>query len=515
MPFKKADPSLLQFARKVRIVPEGDGASLLDGQSKICNWLWNRLKDEVEARRAALAKLSADGNTDPGRVKQLLSEIYSEVGLRNLVPQLKDKHHFLKSVFSSPLKNVALRMARSIAAHRKTKSGARTGPAAGWITYKAWAKEWMSLEYDERNKGWSVAQFGWLSLSFGTNLNGERLAVRMKMINPPKGIARARTCRIVREGTDRYYAVFTFRSKKKDRQREANAVYIDPNHKNFGYALDMQGRAFEIDNLELKQSERMLDKLKSRRDRCVKKSLWVDTVRADGTVSTHWRPSRKWHSFNAAILRLQSKVRDQKKHFMYSLANALCQQYDVIGIGDYVPANADHGKGKVYNRAVRNRTLHGAFKGVLSWVAARSGKKSAVLDESGTTRTCHVCGHVVEGGIHPSIREWDCPNCRAHHIRDENACQNGLQRLLAPASGVVVNLQLPCSGPVPVSVRCDWRFHPQGWQEIPRGSANVNSMHPSENRRRTRHAQAWRVRGDDHVSRSRQSGPPSAALRFD
>jgi putative transposase len=431
-----------------------------------------------------------------------------------VVPQLKGKHNFLKSVFSSPLKNVALRMARAIAAHRKSRNGTRPGPAAGWITYKAWAREWMSLEYDEPNKGWSVAEFGWLTLSFGTNGQGKRMSVRMKMIDPPKGIARARTCRIVREGKDRYFAVFTFCRKKKDQKRQANAVYIDPNHKNFGYALDTHGHATEIDNLELKQSERMLDKLASLRDRCTKKSLGVDTVRADGTVSTRWRPSRRWHRFNAALVRLQAKVRDQKKHFMYSLANRLCRQYDIIGIGNYVPANADHGKGTAYNRAVRNRTLHGSFKDIVSWVATRSGRKAAVLDEAGTTRTCHVCDHVVAGGIHPRIRQWECPSCGTHHLRDENACQNGLRRMLAPAGGVAGNLQLPCSGPVPVLGRCDRRFHPQGWQEIPQGSANANSMHPSEHRRRTQRAQVRRVRGDDHASKPKQPGAPSATLRF-
>lgn len=506
MPFKRADPTTIQFARKVRLVVDADAAGKLDGQSKICNWLWNRLKDEVETRMAELSIVGGYGYLDEARTKKLLSEVYSEIGLRNLVPPLKERHPFLRCVFSSPLKNVALRMAKAIASHRKSKNGQRCGPDVGWVKYKAWAKHWMSLEYDEPGKGWNVSQFGWLNLSFGANAQGQRLSLRLKMEKTPKEIASARTCRIVREGRDRYFAVFTFKGQKKARQRGTRVVYIDPNLKNFGYALDTEGRAFELSNLEkLKESERILDRLTSLRDRCIAKSLWVDTVHGDGTVSTHWRPSRRWKGLDDAVERMQTKVREQKKHFMYSLANQLCRHYDVIGIGNYVPENTNHGKGRKYNRAVRNRTMHGAFKDIVSWVATRSRKHALVLDETGTTRTCHACGHVVEGGIAPAIREWDCPGCGTCHLRDENACQNGLRRLLTQVGDAVDCSHLPCSGPVQIIGRCDWRFHPQGWTGVPRGGANVNSMRLPEYRQRMRALPRARV--GDRASKSAKTSP--------
>ena len=225
------------------------------------------------------------------------------------------------------------------------------------------------------------------------------------------------------------------------------------------------------------QAERTLDRLIAKRDSCCKKSLWVDTVRDDGSVGTHYRPSRKWATYNAAVIRLQQRVRDHRKHASFSLANLLCRHYDLIGIGDYVPDNTDHGKGKAYNGAMVNRPFHGSFKSILSWVASRSPKQAVVVPEPGTTRTCHRCSHVVDGGIAPGIAAWTCPSCKTRHQRDENACQNGLARMLAGLSAEASScLQLPCSGPVQVSARCDWHFHPQGWREAPKGSANVNQM---------------------------------------
>lgn len=471
MRFKKRDDNILNYARKVALVVPQDDARSLDGQSKICNWLKNRLKDEVENRLKLLAQApkTEEGQPPSEQVQALLRTIYTNQGLRNLVPELKDQFPFLKSVHSSPLKNIALRVADTIDRFQKSKK--KQGKAAShsqWLTYSSWKRDWTSLEYEEPNKGWSVAEFGWLKLSLGVNAEGKRLALRLKLVDPPKHLAKARSCRIIREGRDRYYAVFTFRREKKPAVDGGRLVYLDPNHKNFAYGLDNQGNAFEVFNLvKLAAAEKSLDKLKGYRDKCNKKSLWVDTVRSDGSVGSHWRPSRRWQRYQDAVTRLEAKVRGQKKHFMYSLANRLMREYDVIGIGDYVPASTDHGKGAVYNRAVVNRAFHGKFKSVLTWVGQRSRKRVLVMDEAGTTRTCHCCGFVVEGGIAPDIRAWTCPQCQTQHIRDENACQNGLRRMVSQMTGEADCPYLPCLGHQRIAQRCNWRFSAQGWEGVP------------------------------------------------
>lgn len=479
MPFKKPDPSKLTYARKVRIAADAEVLGYLDGQSKLCNWLWNRLKQAVESDLWLLRHGYGYGVMTEELEAELLASIYSEIGLRNRVPGIKAAHPFLRLAHSSPLKNVALKMAKAIAAHRQSKAGKRPGPPVHWINFKSWARQWASIEYDEAGKGWDISQPGWLALTFGVR-DGERLKARVRLIDPPPDIAAAKTCRIVRDGQNRYSAIFTF-TKAKPKSRTGRRIYLDPNHKNFAYGLDETGRAIEIDNRDgLREAERLSDLLKAKRDRCEKKSLWVDTTRADGTAATRWRPSRQWEKWNQVLERHEHRVREQNKHYLYGLANRLCASYDEIGIGHYVPENVDHGKGLRFNRAVRNRTLHGKFKDILAWVGARSGKTVRVLDEAGTTRTCHACDHVVKGGIHPQIRSWQCPACGLHHIRDENACQNGLKRMRAEG-----HLEMPGSGPVQVIERCDWCFHPQGWREVSKEGANVNQTRLPEYRQMT------------------------------
>ncbi len=55
---------------------------------------------------------------------------------------------------------------------------------------------------------------------------------------------------------------------------------------------------------------------------------------------------------------------------------------------------------------------------------------SASFRGAALTKRCSNCGHVVEK-LPLKIREWDCPECAAHHDRDINASINILAAGLA------------------------------------------------------------------------------------
>ena len=162
------------------------------------------------------------------------------------------------------------------------------------------------------------------------------------------------------------------------------------------------------------------------------------------------------------------KRKEQTKTFIFTLAHRLCRNYDCIGIGNYTPRGG--GITKKMRRAMNNRSVIGLFKEVLCWTAQKSGKTYIEFDEKGTTRTCYKCGEKKEGGIDPSIRKWLCPKCKSWHIRDENAAQNGLKKVMEylKTSETVVSL-LPGSGQVFVKKRCAWCVLPSGIREILRG----------------------------------------------
>src|ERR1700730_2564675 len=89
-----------QATKVIKLLLQGEESEFysLDGQSKICNWLYNHLLEHANNVKKQAIEMN---NFDKAKV------IYTERGLRNLVPSLKTKHPFLKSVYSSPLKNVA------------------------------------------------------------------------------------------------------------------------------------------------------------------------------------------------------------------------------------------------------------------------------------------------------------------------------------------------------------------------------------------------------------------------
>ncbi|WP_143455188.1 zinc ribbon domain-containing protein, partial [Ligilactobacillus salivarius] len=62
------------------------------------------------------------------------------------------------------------------------------------------------------------------------------------------------------------------------------------------------------------------------------------------------------------------------------------------------------------------------------------------VNPKNTTQTCYDCGFVMgtDGTDKLTLkdREWTCPNCHEHHIRDWNAAKNilakGLDKLEKP-----------------------------------------------------------------------------------
>lgn len=413
---------------RIALTPLGEAASVLDKQSRICNWLYNYLLEEA----LKLRELFKQGQ-DPEVGKQL----YSQTGLRNRVPQLKEQFPHLTLCHSSVTKNVALRLTQSIQSYQKAKKSA-SGRKVGWPGFRSWAADWFSLLYDEPKKGFKI-EGDLLHLSCGVDEQGRRIRIRLKLacLQALKGVV-IRTLRIVkgsgRKEAGRFYAVFSVIKTVKAPQERASCgrvIAFDPNHKNLMVGVDLEGNAIEVEAPHwLKKLDARLDELKALRDRCQRKSIWIGRYDAQGdaTGKGRWRPSRRWQMLQNRIEGLLSKRRMQTQIFLRQLAHRLYRSYDVVGVGHYTPQASS--TPAACRRSMCNQSLIGRLKEVLAWVAKKSGKHFLIFDERGTTRTCHHCGHVVAGGIAPSLRSWTCAGCQTHHSRDENAAQNGLRRVL-------------------------------------------------------------------------------------
>lgn len=438
----------MRSAVKLRLDVDERTVAILDSQSRIANWLYNHLLEQANLLRQEFVKSqdAAVGKT-----------LYSQRGLRNLIPGIKEQHGFVKSLYSSVAKNVAMRLSLAIREYQKSRHGKRGKPVS-WPRFRAWKRNWFSLQYEEPWKGYALSGKE-IKLSLGKDDKGKQLHVALPLAEPlPAFFAAEDVCqlRITKEAA-RFYAVFTIERSLPPAQTQppARVIALDPNHKNFAYGVDTLGQATEIANpYFLKPLDKQIDAIKARRDHCKAKSRQI--TREDGT--TFWLPSRRWQFFDARLQTLYFKRREQTKTYLYTIANRLLREYDAVSVGSYTP----HGGGisRKMRRAMNNESLIGRFKLTLAWLANRSGRISLVWEEQGSTRTCHDCDCVVADGLDPSVRFWICPACQRPHVRDENAAQNGLQRTLQ-------KLSLPCSGRRAVSARRAWRFNGLGVEETP------------------------------------------------
>lgn len=259
-----------------------------------------------------------------------------------------------------------------------------------------------------------------------------------------------------------YFAIFNISKKMPTKKPITNVIALDPNHKNLAYGVDNAGNALEIESpYWLKNYDKRCDELKSKRDRCKKKSRLIETHDEKGEIiKKYWEPSRRYKQYQSALKHAQAKRREQIKTYRYTVANTLCKHYDLISIGDYVP----HGGGLTskMRRGMNNRSTIGEFKKVLLWCSAKSGKQMLEYSEHGTTRTCHACKTCVAGGLHPSIRSWQCAACDYRHHRDENSAINGLRITSVNKSAPNLLGVVPSSGPVSVKERWTWRVLPSG-----------------------------------------------------
>ncbi len=412
-------------ALKLELEVDIESAHEIDGQSRICNWLYNHLVEKGSQLKQEFIK---------SKDEKVAMTLYSKRGLRNLLPSIKEENPFLKVVHSSPLKNAALRVSSAIQDYQKSRKGKRRGKPTGWPKFRSWKKDWFSLFYDEPTKGFKVENKE-LVLSLGMGIDRKQRSIKVGLLDADLLQGQTiRSLRIVCElGT--YYAVFSVEKILPKTKPISKVIALDPNHKNLAYGVDTDRNGIEIATPKwLKIYDKRLDELKSKKDRCNKKSKKMSVLDEKGnpTGKEFYLPSRRWKRRNNALQKALRKRREQTKTFMFTTAHALFKEYDCVAMGDYTPNGS--GDNRIMRRAMNNRSLNRRLKDILSWVAIKSGKTYLEFDERGTTRTCNQCLHVEKQGIPPEVRNWRCPGCQAIHIRDENAGINGLRKVLRDLS---------------------------------------------------------------------------------
>ncbi len=144
-------------------------------------------------------------------------------------------------------------------------------------------------------------------------------------------------------------------------------------------------------------------------------------ARAQRVMARRKPGSNRRNQARIKVAKIQAHVADARKDYIDKVTTDLIHRFDVICVEDL------NVRGMVKNHSLAKSLFDvsfGMLRSMLEYKAEWYGKEVRVVDRwFPSSKRCHCCGHVVES-LPLSIREWDCPECGAHHDRDENAAIN-------------------------------------------------------------------------------------------
>lgn len=382
--------------------------------SSLCNKLYNFLLEECNN--------GYKNNKD----KKLLSGR----NLRNYIVNIKQKNQYFYEVHSSPLKNVAFRLKEAFEHFFQGN---------GYPKFRSNKVKWFSLLYDEANKGIKISGKS-IKISLGYKKDNGGNKIRLYAYASLKEKIRngiIKNFRITKEN-EKYYLIVCLEVKDilKNEVQNKKIISIDPNHKNFFVGINNEGKSVEFENLyQIKYFDKEIDKLKSKRDKCLRKS--VKCINEYG--NEYFKPSRRYSRINKALNKVYFKRKMQIKDALYKISHNLCDNYDVILIGNYVPS-IDNSLQNNMHRSMLNQTIIGQFRKILEYVCYKRGKEFKVVDEANTTKKCFNCGYLEHK--EPNIRLYKCPCCNKEYNRDINSAINigRKENLLSSSDYVALDL---------------------------------------------------------------------------
>lgn len=139
--------------------------------------------------------------------------------------------------------------------------------------------------------------------------------------------------------------------------------------------------------------------------------------------------SKNYQKQKLIVAKLHEKVRNQRKDFLHKESTALIKNHDLV-----VAENLKS-KNMMKNHALAMSISDvgwRTFLSMLEYKAPKYGRTFVEVNPAYTTQACHNCGFRM--GTHGTEkltlknREWTCPYCHKHHIRDENAAKNILTK---------------------------------------------------------------------------------------
>ncbi|MBT9670565.1 IS200/IS605 family element transposase accessory protein TnpB [Secundilactobacillus kimchicus] len=253
---------------------------------------------------------------------------------------------------------------------------------------------------------------------------------RMRFKGMPEKLYASRDCirigttTITMDATGRYYVSMQLASEQpfvtKPEKKTHDSVGIDLNTDNF--LTDSDGnvvanpRYYRSIKGKLAKAQRKLSRraLRAKREH---------------------RPlhdAKNYQKQHAIVASIQRKVANRRNNFLHLVSTTLIKNHDLV------VAEELRSKNMLRNHALAMSIADVGWRtllGMLTYKADLYGRKFVTVNPHNTTQTCSQCGYLMHDDEKLTLkdREWTCPLCGSHHIRDWNAAKNILAKGLVSA----------------------------------------------------------------------------------
>lgn len=240
------------------------------------------------------------------------------------------------------------------------------------------------------------------------------------------------TITVNKDNNNRYWVSLQLGSKTpfvEPLPKTGNMIGIDLNLDN--YYTDSNGKVIPNPRFFRTQEERLSRMLRilSRRFEVAKRQ------------KRSLKDASNYQKMRLKVAKLSLKIANQRNTFLHNLTTKIIKENDIIVTEELRSSN-------MLRNSKLAKSISDAgwrtFIGMLQYKAELYGRTMITVDARLTTQTCSECGYVLHKDDDASKnerldlgkRQWTCPKCKVHHIRDHNAAKNilkkGLNKLQNP-----------------------------------------------------------------------------------
>lgn len=142
------------------------------------------------------------------------------------------------------------------------------------------------------------------------------------------------------------------------------------------------------------------------------------------------RDSKNYIKQRLLVAKKMKHIANQRNNFLDNLSVTLIKNHDLV-----VAENLSS-KNMLKNHALAKSIADVGWRTFIQKLTYKSelyGKTFLTVDPKNTTQTCNDCGYLMgsddqSNKLTLKDRQWICPNCGVHHMRDHNAAMNVLTK---------------------------------------------------------------------------------------